>query len=123
MKYGEGHDFRGLLKIAGLSGFSAVPTVGDAMNVMNSSLYMDPFRRREIFDQINGAGLSVKEPASRIPSVIGGALTGYYGANMLGANRFWRNTAAIGGALVGNSMFNRSHSDPNVNGGLVFHHY
>ena len=128
MKYG-GHDFSGLLKIAGfttgLSFPSAYknPTVGDAFNAMNANLNMNPWARRSVFDQVNRAGIDVKEPASRISNVLGGALTGYFGANMLGANRFWRNTAAVGGALIGNSMFNNAHPDPNKHGAFTFHNY
>jgi len=123
MKYGEGHDFSGLLKIANLSAFSPVPTVGDAMNAMNANIYMNPVFRRDMLDSINQAGLNVKEPASRIPNVVGGALAGYYGMNALGANRFWRGVGAVGGALYGNHLFNKANPDPNRQGRFTFNTY
>lgn len=123
MKYGDGYDFSGLLKIANLSAFSKEPTVGDAMNAMNANIYMNPVYRRDMLDSINRAGLDVKEPASRIPSVVGGALAGYYGMNALGANRFWRNVGGVAGALYGNHLFNASHPDPNRRGPFTFNTY
>ena len=117
--------FSGLLKIAGveLSTFSKTPTVGDFMNSMNADIYMNPVYRRDMLDAINSAHLDVKQPASRIPSIVGGALAGYYGMNAVGANRFWRNVGGIAGGLYGNHLYNKEHPNPNVVGSLTFHSY
>lgn len=96
----------GLLKIA-YFGFPA-PTVGDVMHRMDADLGADPAKRRRTFDLIVGSGLDVKEPAGRLASVLGGGLAGHMVANYLGANRFWRNTAAVAGALLGNGAFRSS---------------
>ena len=102
-------DLTGLLKLAGLQ---PVQSVGDFMHSWNANLQADPNVRRSAFDRINRAGIDVKEPASRLPYVLGGGVIGRQAAKYLGANPFWKNVATVGGALVGNSMFNRKNPDP-----------
>ena len=101
-----GNAMPGLLKAA--YRFGPV-TVGDVMHRMDADLGADPVKRRRAFDYIIGSGLDVKEPAGRLAHVAGGGLAGHMIASYLGANRFWRNTAAVAGALLGNRAFNRAH--------------
>jgi hypothetical protein len=102
-------DFSGLLKIAGV-GYS--PTVGDFMNRWNGDINANPFQRSDAFSRINNAGLDVKQPASRIPYVLGGGVLGRAAASYLGANPFWKNVATVGGAMVGNSIYKKNNPDP-----------
>ena len=102
----SGKAMPGLLKAAY---FFGEPTVGDVMHRMDADLDANPVRRRRAFDAIIGSGLDVKEPAGRLARVAGGGLVGHMIANYLGANRFWRNTAAIAGALLGNRAFSMEH--------------
>lgn len=103
----ERRNFEGLLKIAGLQ---PVQTVGDFMHSWNANLNADPNVRRSAFNRINNAGIDVKQPASRLPYVLGGGIIGRQAAKYLGAGPFMRNVATVGGALVGNSMFNARNS-------------
>lgn len=100
-------DFRGLLKIADLQ----FQTVGDFMHSWNADINADQDVRRSAFDRINGSGTDVKSPASRIPWILGGGIAGRQAAKYLGANPFWRNVATVGGALIGNGMYNDRHPD------------
>lgn len=97
-------DFSGLLKIA-----FAGQTVGDFMNAWNSDLSANASVRQQAFQRINNAGLDVKQPASRIPYILGGGIIGNAAAKYLGANSFWRGVATVGGAMYGNSVYNKKH--------------
>lgn len=98
-------DYEGLMKVA------QAKTVGDFMNFANQDFSLSPFTRRAMFDQINRNNVDVKEPASRLPYILGGGIAGSYVAKWLGLNR---PLGMIGGALVGNSLFNRQHPQPGV---------
>lgn len=100
-------DFRGLLKMA-----FAGQTVGDFMHAWNANLNANPAIRQDAFNRINNAGLDVKQPASRIPYVLGGGLAGRAAASYLGANPFWKGVATVGGAIYGNRLFNRNNPSP-----------
>ena len=102
-------DMSGLLKIAGLQ---PVQTVGDFMNRWNGDINANPFQRHDAFGRINNAGLDVKQPASRIPYVLGGGALGRAAASYLGASPFWKNVATVGGALIGNSIYRKNNPDP-----------
>ena len=102
-------DFTGLLKLAGLQ---PVQTVGDFMHSWNADLYANQGVRRSAFNRINNAGVDVKEPASRIPYLLGGGIIGRQAAKYLGANPFWQNVATVGGVWAGNRMYNNRHPDP-----------
>ena len=111
-------DFRGLMKIA----FQG-QTVGDFMNSWNANLNANPSIRQDAFGKINAAGLTVGQPASRIPYVLGGGIAGRAAASYLGANPFWKNVATVGGAMLGNHMYNKNNPDPGMQPfapGLVF---
>jgi len=111
-------DFRGLLKLA-----FAGQTVGDFMHAWNADLGADPSVRNSAFGKINSSGIDVKQPASRIPYILGGGVAAGAAASYLGANPFWRGVATVGGALYGNHMFNKSNKsggDFKVAPGLVF---
>ena len=60
--------------------------------------------------------MNVNAPASRLPYILGGGIAGNYVSKWLGVN----NTLGIlGGALVGNSLYNRQYPDPNkLSGGF-----
>lgn len=105
----ERRNFEGLLKIAGLQ---PVQTVGDFMHSWNANLNANPSVRRSAFDRINNAGIDVKQPASRLPYVLGGGIIGRQAAAYLGAGPFMKNVAMIGGALAGNSVYNKRNPDP-----------
>jgi hypothetical protein len=98
-------DYRGLMKIADDR------TVGDFMNFANQDFSLSPFTRRAMFDQINRNHMDVKEKASRLPYIFGGGIAGNYVSKWLGINQ---TLGMIGGALVGNSLFNRQHPQPGV---------
>ena len=100
-------NFEGLIKIA-----FGTQTVGDFMNAWNADLSANPTFRQQAFAKINAAGLNVKQPASRIPYVLGGGVLGNIAAKYLGANSFWKGVATVGGALYGNSVFNKNHPNP-----------
>lgn len=104
MRYAD-DDYRGLMKIA------QARTVGDFMNFANQDFSLSPFTRRAMFDQINRNHVDVKEPASRLPYLLGGGIAGNYVARWLGFNK---PLGMLGGALVGNSLFNRQHPQPGV---------
>lgn len=95
-------NFTGLLKIAGLRPY----TVGDFMHAWNADLDADQQARRSAFGAINSHGIDVKQPASRLPYVLGGGIVGRQAAKYLGAGPFWKNVATVGGALIGNNMYN-----------------
>lgn len=96
------------MKVAGLPDC----TVGDFMHAWNADLAANPFIRRQAFDRVNAFGLDVKEPASRLPHLLGGGIVGRAAATYLGANPFWRNVATVAGAAVGNHIYNSKHPDP-----------
>lgn len=100
-------DFSGLMKLA-----FAGQTVGDFMHAWNADLNANPSVRNSAFGKINSSGIDVKQPASRIPYILGGGVAGRAAASYLGANPFWRGVATVGGALYGNHMFNKNHPDP-----------
>lgn len=101
-------DYRGLVKIA----FGK--TVGDVINDINADVMADPFSRRRALDAINRSGLDVKSDASRLMYIVGGGAVGDTIARYLGASRL---IGRVAGAVVGNSMYNRSHQDPRrING-------
>ncbi len=102
MKYTD-TDYRGLVKIA------AAKTVGDFMNFANQDFSLSPFTRRAMFDQINRNNVDVKENASRLPYILGGGIAGNYVAKWLGMNG---TLGTIGGALIGNSLYNRKNPPP-----------
>jgi len=110
-------DFRGLLKMAFFGqpnqGFQQ-QTVGQFMNAWNANLNANPSIRHDAFQRINNAGLNVKQPASRIPYVLGGGLLGRAAASYLGANPFWKGVATVGGAMYGNSLFKKNNPDPGM---------
>lgn len=107
-------DFRGLLKMAFFGqpnqGFQQ-QTVGQFMNAWNANLNANTKIRHDAFQRINNAGLDVKQPASRIPYVLGGGVLGRAAASYLGANPFWKGVATIGGAMYGNSLFKKNNPD------------
>ena len=108
-------DFSGLVKAAFGPYYGPVGpqgTVGDFMAAWNSDRMADTSARRDAFDRINRAGLDVKQPASRIPYVLGGGAAARMAAKYLGFGPFWTNAATAAGALYGNSMFNRRNPDP-----------
>ena len=87
-------------------------TVGQFMNAWNANLNADTKIRHDAFQRINNAGLDVKQPASRIPYVLGGGILGRAAASYLGANPFWKGVATIGGAMYGNNLFKKNNPDP-----------
>lgn len=99
-----------LMKIAGFE--SPSTTVGDFMNRWNADIYANQSARRSAFDRINAAGIDVKQPASRLPYIIGGGVIGRAAASYLGANPFWKRVATIGGAVYGNKLYNKEHPKP-----------
>lgn len=101
-------DFSGLLKFAWMN----QPTVGDFMNRWNADLNANQNARATAFSRINNAGLTVKQPASRIPYVLGGGLIGNQAAKYLGANKFWRGAATVAGAMIGNNKYKKDNPDP-----------
>lgn len=109
-------DFSGLLKMA----FWPQPnqpapqpqTVGDFMHSWSANLNANPAVRRDAFDRINAAGLDVKQPASRIPYILGGGIAGRAAASYLGAGPFLKNVATVRGALFGNSLYKKHNPDP-----------
>lgn len=101
-------DFSGLLKLAWMN----QPTVGDFMNRWNADINANKGARQNAFDRINSAGLTVKQPASRIPYVLGGGFIGNQAARYMGANKFFRGAATVAGAMIGNSRYNKDHPDP-----------
>lgn len=105
----KARNFEGLIKIA-----FGTQTVGDFMNAWNANLNANPAIRQDAFGRINRAGLDVKQPASRIPYVLGGGIAGRTAAKYLGANPFWKNVATIGGAIFGNNLYNKNHPDPGM---------
>lgn len=102
MQYTD-QDYRGLRKIA------QAKTVGDFMNFANQDFSLSPYTRRAMFDAINRANVNVKEQASRLPYILGGGIAGNYVSKWLGMNGTF---GMIGGALVGNSLYNRQHPKP-----------
>lgn len=104
-------DFRGLLKIASMF---PPQTVGDFMHSWNSDLNANINQRRNVFDKINRAGLDVKQPASRIPYIVGGGIIGRAAASYLGGGSTMKGIATIGGALYGNHLYNKNHPDPTI---------
>ena len=102
-------NFSGLLKMAFYG-----QTVGDFMNSWNANLNANPAIRQNAFNRINNAGLDVKQPASRIPYVLGGGVVGRAAASYLGANPFWKGVATVGGAMYGNHLYNKNHPDPGM---------
>jgi hypothetical protein len=109
MRYTD-EDYRGLMKVA------QARTVGDFMNFANQDFSLSPFTRRAMFDRLNANNVDVKEPASRLPYILGGGIAGNYVARWLGLNN---TVGMIGGAIVGNSLYNRRHPDPNrLSGGF-----
>lgn len=102
-------NFEGLLKIAGLQ---PVQTVGDFMHAWNANLNANKDVRRFAFNRINNAGIDVKQPASRLPYILGGGIIGRQAASYLGASPFWKNVATVGGAMVGNKVYNNKNPDP-----------
>ena len=96
-------DYRGLMKIA------AAKTVGDFMNFANQDFSLSPFTRRAMFDQINRSNVDVKSPASRLPYIIGGGIAGSYVSKWLGMGS---TLGMIGGAIAGNSLYNRQNPPP-----------
>ena len=91
------------------------------MNRWNGDIRADANARRDAFGRINRAGLDVKQPASRIPYVLGGGLLGNQAAKYLGANRFWTGAATVAGAMAGNRAYNRANpgKDLKVAPGMV----
>lgn len=107
----------GLLKIAGLQ------TVGDFMHAWNADINANPAVRRNAFNRINAFGIDVKQPASRLPYILGGGVVGRAAASYFGAGSFGRNLATVGGALYGNHLYNNKHPDKwtqKIGGGLVY---
>lgn len=103
MEYTD-RDYSGLMKVA------QAKTVGDFMNFANQDFSLSPFTRRAMFDAINRQNVDVKATASRLPYILGGGIAGNYVAKWLGMNSA---VGMLGGALVGNSLFNRQNPDPN----------
>ena len=103
-------DFSGLLKLAWMT----QPTVGDVMNRWNADLNANQNVRADAFSRINNAGLTVKQPASRIPYVLGGGFLGNAAAKYMGANKFCRGAATVAGAMIGNNRYNKNHPDPRL---------
>lgn len=99
-------DFSGLIKIA----FGQ--TVGDFMNAWNSDLSANTSIRNQAFQKINRSGIDVKQPASRLPYILGGGVMGNAAARYLGANSFWRGVATVGGAMYGNHIYNKNNPKP-----------
>lgn len=102
-------DFSGLLKIAYME--PPRQTVGDFMNWWNGDIHADTNVRRNAFDRINAAGIDVKQPASRLPYIIGGGLTGGALSSYLGMSGTGRTLSVVGGALVGNHIYNKGNQD------------
>lgn len=101
-------DFSGLVKVA----FGWQPTVGDFMNRWNGDINANANARADAFGRINRAGLDVKQPASRIPYVLGGGFLGNQAAKYMGSNKFWRGVATVAGAAIGNSYYRKNNPDP-----------
>lgn len=100
-------NFDGLLKLAYFG-----QTVGDVMTAWNSDFSANHSIRRDAFDRINRSGIDVKQPASRLLHIVGGGLAGNALSKYLGARPFWSSAATIGGAIIGNNMYNKKY--PNV---------
>lgn len=94
--------------IPGLIKLAQIPTVGDVMNRINADLTLNSFTKRTILDEIRSSGLDVKQPGSRLASIGIGALAGNMLGKYLGANPFWKGVSTLGGALYGNSQYNKS---------------
>lgn len=76
------------------------------MNHWNSDIHADVSARRNAFDRINASGTDVKEPASRIPYILGGGLLGYQAARYMGAGWLGKAVGALAGARIGNGVYN-----------------
>ena len=116
-------DFAPLMELAGF--WSPSTTVGDFMHRWDADINANPATRRNAFDRINNAGVNVKEPASRLPYILGGGIAGRAAASYLGANPFWKGVATVGGAMYGNSLYKKNNPKPNQPDryGIIRHTY
>lgn len=103
-------DLTGLVKLAQY--FSGVPSVGEVMNRVNADMTLPTYAKRDFVSRVNDAGLTVNQPAFRLPYLFGGAVAGHSLAKYMGAKPFWDGVYTLGGAMYGNSMFNKSHPKP-----------
>ena len=94
----------GLLKLA-----QFLPSVGDVMNRVNADMTLSVQDKQNFVNSINRAGLTVNQPGSRIPYVVGGAIAGHSLAKYMGARPFWDGVYTLGASLYGNHLYNQQH--------------
>lgn len=87
--------------------FPNVLTVGEVINRINADMMVDPKDKTSLVSQINSTGLTVNQPASRIPYLAGGFIAGKTLSKYLGARPFWDGVYTLGGMLYGNKMYNQ----------------
>lgn len=103
-------NFTGLVKFA--QWYNNPPTVGEVLNRVNADLTLPTSAKRDFVSRVNESGMTVNQPGFRLPYIVGGAIAGHSIAKYMGARPFWDGVYTLGGALYGNSMFNKSHPKP-----------
>lgn len=83
------------------------PTVGDVMNRVNADMTLSVNDKHDFISAVNNSGLTVNQPGSRIPWVVGGGIVGHSLAKYLGARPFWDGVYTLGASLYGNHLYNQ----------------
>lgn len=82
-------------------------TVGEMINRVNADMTVDPKDKLTFVNRVNSTGLTVNQPASRIPYLAGGFIAGKTISKYMGARPFWDGVYTLGGMLYGNKMYNQ----------------
>lgn len=90
--------------------FPGVPTVGEVINRVNADLTLDSEDKAYFVNRVNQSGLTVNQPASRIPYLAGGFIAGKTISKYMKARPFWDGVYTLGGMLYGNKVYNEQHS-------------